>query len=292
MKNRMFKLGLALGAIAAVGCAQKKEEAAATGLYTTSFSMGGSAAPRTVAFRSPIEELMSLVMPNATAGIPTNMVDSQDVSVNLTKAWIVVKEIEFKAAETTAEESEDEAVEEIQFRGPYFVDLLAATPEVLDTKTLPAKVYRRIEMKLEAAEDESSTLWPVDAPAGLANRSMYFEGTFGPSNTAFTFSSNDGTEFKVSGANGIAPEEGQNILMSIRFADIIRKIDLTALASATDKDINDGNRIPATDPCPTIESGISDIFTCFRKGMENEADIGKDSDGSGELEDDEDQADN
>lgn len=290
MKNRMFKLGLTIGVITASGCAGQKDNSS-TQLYSTTFTMAASTAPRTVASRSPIEKLMSFIMPTATAGIPTNIVDSNNTAVNLTSAWIVVKEIEFKSAETKAEEGQEETSEEVKFRGPYFVNLISASPQVVDAQSIPAKVIRRIEMKLEAAENHSSTAWPADAPTGLENNSMYIAGTFGNSNTAFSFSSHDGTEFKVSGANGITPTEGQDLLMSIHFQDIIRKIDLTALANATDKNINDSNRVSATNPCPLIEVGISDLFTCIRKGLESESKIGHDSDGSGELESNEDRAD-
>jgi len=289
MPINIFKVALTAGVISTFGCAQKANNSSST-LYSTSFSMSGSA-QKTVAIHNSVEKLMSLLMPQATAAIPTNLLDSQNTPVTLDTAWIVIKEIKFKAAETAGEESEDEASEGSEFKGPYFVDLLSAQPQVLDTQAIPAKVYKRIEMKLEAAENDSSLGWPTTAPAGLANKSMYISGTFG-SATPFSFSSADGTEFKVSGAGGIQPEEGQNILMSIRFADIIRKIDLSALAGSADKNITDSNRVSATDPCPTIEQGLSDLFTCFRKGLENEADIGKDSDGSGEIESDEDSAKN
>lgn len=290
MKNIMFKYSLALGTITAIGCAQKNE-IQSTSLYSTSFAMTASSAPRTVALKqSKIEKFMDLIIPKALAAIPNNLVDSQNTTVTLNSAWIVVKEIEFKSAESAGQESEEEANEEIKFKGPYFVNLTAAGAQVLDTKPIPAKTIRRIEMKLEAAEDSSSTIWPQNAPLGLEKKSMYIEGTFGAGNTAFSFSSNDGAEFKVSGAGGISPEEGQNILMAIQFGDIIRQMDLTALASAANKNISDSNRVPATNPCPNLENGASDLFTCFRKGLESQAEIGKDSDGSGEIEADEDSA--
>jgi hypothetical protein len=288
----MFKLGLAMGVLVSFGCAQKKNESAEKTLYSTSFAMSGSTAATSIVknYENPFQKLMSMILPSAIAGIPTSMTDSQSVGVTLTSAWIVVKEIQFKAAETANEETEDEATEEVEFNGPYFVNLASATAQVLDTKYIPSKVYKRIEMKLEAAESDSSPNWPVGTPVGLSNKSMLIEGTYNGVN--FSFSSHDGTEFKVSGAGGISPEEGQNLLMSIKFSDIIKKINLSALASSTDKNISEENRIIFTDACPLIESGINDIYTCFRKGLESEADFGKDSDGSGELESDEDNCDN
>lgn len=287
----MFKIVIGVGLIAGFGCAQKKDQGSST-KYATSFAMSGSSAPKsfTSNFNSPFEKLMNMIMPTATAGIPTSLVDSQNTSITLTSAWIVVKEVEFKAAETAAEESADESTEEIQFRGPYIVNLTSSTAQVLDTQAIPAKNYKRIEMKLEAAENESSTNWPSDAPVGLANKSMLLEGTY--NGLSFSFSSHDGTEFKVTGAGGIAPEEGQNILLSVRFADIMAKINMSALQTETNRNISEDNRVNFTNACPLIEAGINDLYTCFRKGLESESDFGKDSDGSGELETDEDSCDN
>jgi hypothetical protein len=288
MKSKMLTvLGVTAGVLAGVSCAQKKQDSSVA-KYSTSFAMGASAAPRSFGynFSSPIEKLMNMIMPSAIAGLPTSLTDSQSTGVTLGTAWIVVKEIEFKSAETAAAESEDEVSEEVEFKGPYFVNLLSAAPQVLDTKSIPAKVYKRIEMKLEAAETENSVSWPTDAPAGLSGKSMYIEGTY--NSLSFSYSSHDGAEFKVSGAGGIAAEEGQDILLSIRFSDIIAKINMTALQTAGNRNISEENRVAASDPCPLIETGLPDLYTCFRKGLESESDFGKDSDGSGELETDED----
>lgn len=290
MKNTYTKIGLVLGALITTNCAQKPNSDT-TSQYSTSFAMSGSTALKSVAMiNSPYEKFMNLIMPKASAGIPSTIVDSQNTTVTISAAWIVVKEIEFKSAENSTEESEDEVNEEVKFRGPYFVNLASTSAQVLDTQLVPAKVYKRVEMKLEAAENDASPSWDVSAPAALANKSMLIEGAYNGS--SFSYSSHDGTEFKVSGSGGITPEEGQKLLMSIRFADIIAKINLSALASATNKNISEDNRITSTNACPLIEAGLNDLYTCFRKGLEAEADFGKDSDGSGELESDEDSCDN
>lgn len=296
--NRTFRLSqssllmgsLSVSLIATFGCAQKKDNNGTKTLYSTSFSMSGSTAPKTVVANTSLEKLLKIILPTAKAGIPPSLADSQNTVVTLTSAWIVIKEIEFKSTETSTEEKEDESTEEIQFKGPYFVNLASSAAQVLDTKSMPAKVYKRIKMKLESAENDSSASWPAEAPAGLSNKSMLLEGTYNGTN--FTYSSHDGTEFKVSGSGGISPEEGQNLLMSIRFADIIGKINLSALGLASNKNISEDNRIDSSNACPLIEQGLSDLYTCFRKGLEAEADFGKDSDGSGELESDEDKCDN
>jgi hypothetical protein len=285
MNKRILKLGMAAGIVAAFGCAQKKTNTASKQKYTSSFAMSGSSSPTTVVQNSIFEQFYKLFVPNATANIPTSMTDSQGTTVTFSSAWIVIKEVEFKAAESTTTESEDETTEGTEFKGPYFVNLTNATAQVLDTKSLTAKTYRRIKMGLEAAEDNTSAGWPSDAPIGLQNNSMYIDGLY--NNTAFSFSSHDGAEFTISGTNGITPEEGQNLLVSIKFSDIIKKTNLAALTTASNKNISETNRIAVASPCPSIDTSAEDLYTCFRKGLEGEADFGKDSDGSGELEVDE-----
>lgn len=289
MKKQIIKTGIKIGVIAGLigtfGCAQKKLTAASKQKYTSSFAMSGSSSPTTVVYNSIYDKLFKFFIPNATANVPTTMVDSQGTAVSFNSAWIVIKEVEFKAAETAAQETEDETSEGTEFKGPYFVNLTSATAQVLDTKSLSAKTYHRIKMGLEAAEDNTAAGWPSDAPLGLQNNSMYIDGLY--NNVAFTFSSHDGAEFSVGGANGITPEEGQNLLISIKFSDIVKKTNLSALGTATNKNISEANRISATNPCPTIDTSAQDIYTCFRKGLEAESKFGKDSDGSGELENDE-----
>jgi hypothetical protein len=285
MNKKIIKITITAGLVAIFGCAQKKDSASTKKLLQSSFAMTGSANPTTVVQYNIFDKIMKFIVPTATAYVPPSMPDSTGATVSFSEAWIVIKEIEFKAAETLAGETEDESAETTEFKGPYFVNLTSATAQVLDTKSLTEKTYRRIKMGLEAAEDNSAVGWPSDAPAGLQNNSMYISGLY--NSLAFTFSSHDGSEYTISGANGITPEEGQSLLVSIRFSDIIKKTNLSALATTSNTNISEANRVTATSPCPTIDASAEDLYTCFRKGLENEADFGKDSDGSGEIEQDE-----
>ncbi len=265
-------LGLATFSLAVGGCSLgSNQDQPVVAAAQTSLYLSGSAQPTTVAKTFPTI-LLEALLPQASALIPSSLVDSQDHPVVLNLAWMAVKEIEFKSEEsgTTGEESE------VEFQGPYFVDLLSVNPSPLDTSQVAIKDIRRIKMKLEPAGENTV---PVDAPAELATNSIVLTGTVGGVN--FTYISDDGSEYQVFGGQAIRPEDGVDLLLSIRLADVLRKIDLTAISTTTT--ISSSNRVSAATACPLIDASAEDLYTCFRKGLEQEADFGKDTDGDHEL---------
>ncbi len=70
---------------------------------------------------------------------------------------------------------------------------------------------------------------------------------------------------------------------------IINKIDLSYLNSQADPIvINDSNKYDTTNKiCPTTDASSTTIYDCIRKGLEQQANLGDDSNGSGEIESDE-----
>jgi hypothetical protein len=121
---------------------------------------------------------------------------------------------------------------------------------------------------------------PVGVPGELTNRSIYLRG--GVNGHQFTFVSDDGAEIRIAGPKGLALDGNSDILISIRLAEIIAKIDMSAVNA--DMEISPVNRVTATNPCQTLDASATDLYTCFRKGLEAEAKMGKDSDHSHEIE--------
>lgn len=281
MKSKVLALTAVIAAtqLLSLGCAKKSEGTSST--LTTSVVMTGSSAAATVA-KSAIDKLLNLFMPQATALPVPSTQDASGATVNITAAWIAMKEIEFKAAETLAQEGAEDVGEEVKFLGPYYIDLLSSAPGPIDTQELPAKVYRRIKMKLEA----SGTAIPAGTPVELSSNSIYVTGTVGAN--SFTYLADDGTEFEISGPSGVSPEDGQVMLISLKLANVIKMIDMSGVANG--EVISSANRVAGS--CPLIDGSATDLYTCFRIGLEQQADFGKDSDGSGELEADEDNCDN
>jgi hypothetical protein len=284
MKNVSTFLGITgiLASSLVIGCAKKTDSSNST-TATTRFKMAGSANSATVA-KTNFEKFLNKLLPSAQANAPMNMLSKDNQSVTLSSLWVVLKEIEFKSAETAGEEAEDEKTENSSFHGPYVADLLAANPVVLDTQNITSKTYKRIKMQYEKVDTSVLLAKAPTAPAALANNSIYLEGSYCSSaSCTFTYKLDDGVEIEIAGPNGIAAQDGQDMLVSIQLANVIRQIDFTVLSAAADKNINHTNRVTGANICDAIDPSATDYYTCIRKGLEKEAHLGKDDNGDGEI---------
>lgn len=257
-------------ALMMTGCSSQKET---SGNITASIVMTGANQTATVAGREKIfDRLLDLVVPKAFAFVPPSMVDSTGAPVSLTSAWIVIKEIEFESEETGAADETDG--DEIEFQGPYAVNLLSTSPAVLDTKEIPQGNFRRIKMKLHKPESAVT-----GAPPQLVNNSIYFVGSVG--SNSFTFESDDTTEFEIGGPNPVLPSDGSSILVQIQLANVMKQIDLSGLPNGAT--VSASNRYSGANLCPAISASATDVYTCFRLGLRKHADWGEDRDGDDDL---------
>lgn len=254
---------------AGLGCAKASGGATAT----ASLKMTGSSQPATVASYKKGNPLLQLLSPVAIALPPPAMMDSAGSTVQLTQSWIVVKEIEFKQEEAAGATEVEGA--EIKFRGPYVVDLLSTIPASFGAAEVPAGIYRRIKMKLE-----KDAILPAGSPTELMGNSIFLQGTV--AGKSFKYTSQDGTEFKISGPGGVNISDTANMVVGVKISDLIKKINLTAVVNNVA--ISEANRVAASTPCPTIDASAADLYTCFRKGLEQAGKFGKDSDDDGEIE--------
>jgi hypothetical protein len=220
--------------------------------------------------RNFFERCVDLIVPRALALPPPTMVDAGSRAVTLTAAWISVKELQFKTEETV----QSGEVQEIALTGPYFVDLLSATPSAIGNVSLIGQTYRRIEMKLN-----NQGTPPASAPAGLNGNSIYLEGTV--AGNSFSFSSQDGAELTLSGPNGFQPLSNDSIVVLFKFADLIKKTNMGAITNGVA--ISESNRISSNGACPTIDASANDLYTCIRHGLESLANAGVDKDGNYDL---------
>jgi len=139
--NNSLKSALALtvGASLFIGCAEQSNSSATK--VTSSFKMTGSGSTATVATNKKPSKWNALIN-SAYALVPSSIVDSTGAVINLSSAWTVIKEVEFKSGETAgAEDSESE----VEFKGPYFVNLLSNTPVTLDTKAITQKILKELK---------------------------------------------------------------------------------------------------------------------------------------------------
>ena len=73
-----------------------------------------------------------------------------------------------------------------------------------------------------------------------------------------------------------------NLVVGIKVADLFKKINLSGITANTL--ISDTNRVTASSPCVSIDASAADLYTCFRKGLEQAGKFGKDSNNNGEIE--------
>lgn len=224
---------------------------------STNFAITGSGMNATV-------KSSSWFFPEAHALTPPPLLDSNLANVDLYEAKIVVKKVHFYRTSDPAAYSTSAD----HYDGPFVVDLLDGTPEPFGQITLYNDGLRRVKMLLHK-----------DATTGY---SMYLRGQV--NGVAFSFSTDDTTDFQVYGENAVTPESGKKLMVTIRIADLFKKIDLSVITANTD--ISATNRVNATNPCPLIHATATNLYTCFRQGMNKEAKFGKD-DGDDDLDDSE-----
>ncbi len=274
-KSLLNKTLLALTALMTINACS--ESNTVTPQVTVPFTMAASSSAPTVAKLTPYEKILEFILPSSYAFMPASMVDSTGLVISLTNAWIMIDTIEFETDEVgdVAEVDGDE----IEFTGPYAVDLLATTATVLDTQTIPQIPFKRIKMKLHMAESAVS-----GAPGGLTNNSIYITGSIGAN--SFTYQSSEETEVEIGGPNAVVPVDGQGIAVEIQLANVFKQINLSGIPNGAV--ISASSRYAGANLCPAIDVSASDVFTCVRNGLEQEADCGSDEDGDGDLEVDED----
>ncbi len=255
-----------------ISCQSNSDGGTTTGNpVTVGFAVAGNSQVTNVtnSFRSilDLKHLFdSLFLKVAQAAIlPMNLQDLSGLTVTVTEAWVGIKEVEFKVEQVN--DGTDEI--EIRFQGPYMVNLLESSPELLATGTISQQTYKRIRTKLSRVED-----LPSGAPSELQTNSLYLAGTIGP--YSFSLSSNDETEFEVAGENGITPQNNRNLLVVMNLADLFRKIDLSVITS--DTNINENSRFDTSNvsKCTAIDPSAHDLYTCFRNGIESESNFGQD----------------
>jgi len=272
MKVNMLKvLKPIIPALLFFGCSDKSGNTT-TGNPLVGISVAGSASNATVFHKQKFKFLDFLITPVYAFPPPSSLFDSNGNTVMIQKYWINIGEIEFKATETPDVGEVDG--DDVKFRGPYIVDLFNTSPQVLEMSSVSSTGLRRIKLKLI----RTSSL-PAGAPAGLMGKSIYISGQV--NGNTFSFTTTDESEAEVAGPQAVNPQNNKSFLLEFRTANLIKKINLSAIVGTTN--IDDSNRVPAANPCPQIDNSANDLFTCFRKGLETESTVGRDDNGNFSL---------
>ncbi len=257
------------------GCGPKNQ-GTSTGNPLVSLSMTSSGTATTVA-KSLYERLFSWLVPKSVAMPPPgSMVDSAGNTIIISDFWISLGQIEFKYFEFPEASEVDGS--EVEFQGPYTIDMLASSPTPFSAGNLVVSQFRRLKYKLKKV----SSL-PTTAPVALSGNAIFISGSV--NGKSFTFRTTTEIEMSVSGANLIGAQNNDRLLLQIKLANLIKKIDFTAIISATNTSIDESNRVSVSGtPCQFINSSATELYVCLMSGFSSEANLGKDLDGNGELE--------
>ena len=241
-----------------------------TGNPVIALKINGSSNLATVARSDFWQKVIEFLVPVAVAG-PASISDASSRTIILSELWTTMGEIEFEA-EATASPSEVDG-DEVAFVGPFTTNMLVTTVDPIGTVALNISSLRRIKAKLK-----QTSVLPSGAPLALLNKSIYISGTVG--GVAFTFGTTEESEFQVGGPNAVSPASGSELLLQLQIANLFRRIDMSSIAAPTD--ISASTPIPTANPCPAIDASAADLYTCFRKGLESESNLGVDN-GDDEL---------
>lgn len=275
MNKTIVQFLVKLGLLASLAACQNLDSTT-TGNPFVTLTIASSSQTSIIA-KSYWQKALEMLTPAAVAlPPPTSLVDASGNPVTLSAGWITMGEIEFEATES-ADENEVDG-DQIVFAGPYSVDLFASFPFNIGTAQIGQSQVRRIKMKLMRTE-----IAAVGVPTGLQGNSLYLTGTVNGHN--FSFTSRDDVKFEVGGPNSLTLGNGTTLLLSLKLVEVIKLIDLSSISS--DVVISEDMLQSATTPCPSVDAGANDLYTCFREAIEKQANLGKD-DGNGEIDSDED----
>jgi hypothetical protein len=143
--------------------------------------------------------------------------------------------------------------------------MFSSAPQLLGFNIITVNQARRIKIKLI-----KTTTNPSGAPVGFLGKSIYISGQV--NGQSFSFSTIDESEIQVAGPSAVTPVTNKAMLLELKTANLIKKINLSAITTATN--IDDSNKVNVANPCPNIDASATDLFTCFRKGLESESNLG------------------
>nr|WP_321411112.1 hypothetical protein [uncultured Carboxylicivirga sp.] len=177
-----------------------------------------------------------------------------------------VKIIDFKLSFRDVEFKVDESefnTSEVQFRGPYDVDLMSETDalsQTIGTVDIPDGIYKVLRFKLHKDMDRL-----VSDP--LYDRAIYMEGTI--DGTPFEFWHDTSENFDFEYVEGITVA-GNNVEINIKFVmdKFLNSLNTIDLSQATDED-GDG----LIEINPDNEDGNSDIADMLKENIKEAADL-------------------
>ncbi len=308
MKNRI-STGIKFSLLSAIALFLFVSCGVLSNLFNVTDGYGGVAL--NVQGTAPSVSLSARASGNSLSLPVTDISGAETGTLTLTEARLVLSEIEFEQDDMEIDtdlEEEQDVESELEFKGPFIVDLLNGTvePDFPYTELLPG-TYTEINLKLNKIETddwEAGEAALIEMTDPLYGNSIYLAGTytgylsdFDAVNLDFSFSFNLDEDFETTAGDlneGIVIDEGiiNSVLIAFRLAKWFRfdnselnpeEVDFTTIYPLSDGE--GGYRIVFNEQSIDDYAAISYFL---RKNIKESADYGEDEDLSGYLESDED----
>jgi hypothetical protein len=150
---------------------------------------------------------------------------SAEVNLEITDFRLSVRDVEFKMDESDLDSNE------VQFRGPYDIDLMSPTDAVSQTIgniEIPDGTYKVLRFKLHKSENR-----PVNDV--LYKRSVFIKGTI--NGAPFEFWHDTSENFDIENPDGIVVSNNQvNVIVRFNIDQFLNSLHTIDLSTASDSD--------------------------------------------------------
>ncbi len=270
MKNLLLVFILSLLSMMISGCQKNDSGGTTTGNpVTVNLKITASSQVAAPANAKNFHFLPNLLISKVFALSPPALQDAAGRAVSLSDYWMALKTIEIRSTQVNG----GSEAPDVKYIGPYAINMLASNPPYFGATSIipPVLRFKAVFQKLDFAAP--------GAPAGMTNYAVYIAGQV--NGLSFVVRSDEGIVYEVAGPNAVSPPSNGVLLLSVKTANLFKKINLAAVTNGMT--IDPSNRVAAVNPCPTINSSATDLYTCFKDGLRTEANFGHDRDGNDEL---------
>jgi len=189
------------------------------------------------------------------------------VSTRNTNANVVFTDFKISIRDVVFKNDDDSNssldTDEIQFRGPYQIDLLNgsdALSQTIGNAFVPDGRYKELRFKFHKDED-------LPVTNALFDRSLYIEGTI--DGIPFIFWHDTSENFDVGRATGVLVQDGVvNLTVQFDISQFLNSLNQIDLSQATD-DNNNG----IIEIFPNDEDGNQDIAQNLKENIKRSADL-------------------
>ncbi len=203
---------------------------------------------------------LKLTAVNGSAGKSAVLIGKGNENVIFTDFKISIRDVVFKNDD---DPNSNLDTDEIQFRGPYQVDLLDdsdALTQTIGTAFVPDGIYKELRFKFHKDED-------LPAENDLFDKSIYMEGTI--DGTPFVFWHDTSENLDVGRDTGVQVTNGTvNFTVTFDISQFLNSFNQIDLSTATDN-----NQDGLIEIYPNDEDGNQDIADQLKENIKTTADV-------------------